>query len=187
MIPESFSPVPDGPSPDGSNFNTYQINSQAANSYNENNYHANGFNGAFYPINNTFSSNGYNSNGYSSNGYSSNGDSGNGQIGKGYPTRRRFLPATPSGNDTFSPPSHSVFQSTKSLSFISLFHFATASFSLWSSGRKANFTIQCLKRQNSIDDIPIPGTYYQNSPPCRAREQVMHSIVVFDSIIHNTM
>uniref|UniRef100_A0AAY4E3T0 Voltage-dependent L-type calcium channel subunit alpha n=1 Tax=Denticeps clupeoides TaxID=299321 RepID=A0AAY4E3T0_9TELE len=26
----------------------------------------------------------------------------------------------------------------------------------------------CLRRQGSSDDLPIPGTYHQNSPPCRA-------------------
>uniref|UniRef100_A0A8C1P412 Voltage-dependent L-type calcium channel subunit alpha n=1 Tax=Cyprinus carpio TaxID=7962 RepID=A0A8C1P412_CYPCA len=36
------------------------------------------------------------------------------------------------------------------------------------SGRKASFNIQCLRRQGSSDDLPIPGTYHQNSPPCRA-------------------
>uniref|UniRef100_A0A672LU61 Voltage-dependent L-type calcium channel subunit alpha n=1 Tax=Sinocyclocheilus grahami TaxID=75366 RepID=A0A672LU61_SINGR len=33
------------------------------------------------------------------------------------------------------------------------------------SGRKASFNIQCLRRQGSSDDLPIPGTYHQNSPP----------------------
>lgn len=40
------------------------------------------------------------------------------------------------------------------------------------TGRKASFNIQCLSRQGSSDDLPIPGTYHQNSPPCRARAQV---------------
>uniref|UniRef100_A0A672P2V9 Voltage-dependent L-type calcium channel subunit alpha-1F-like n=1 Tax=Sinocyclocheilus grahami TaxID=75366 RepID=A0A672P2V9_SINGR len=35
------------------------------------------------------------------------------------------------------------------------------------TGRKASFNIQCLRRQGSNDDLPIPGTYHQNSPPCR--------------------
>ncbi|XP_052420282.1 calcium channel, voltage-dependent, L type, alpha 1F subunit [Carassius gibelio] len=39
------------------------------------------------------------------------------------------------------------------------------------TGRKASFNIQCLRRQDSSDDLPIPGTYHQNSPPCRARSQ----------------
>ncbi|XP_053551805.1 voltage-dependent L-type calcium channel subunit alpha-1F [Bombina bombina] len=38
-------------------------------------------------------------------------------------------------------------------------------------GSKSAFSIQCLKRQGSCDDIPIPGTYHQNAPPCRARAQ----------------
>ncbi|XP_072847568.2 voltage-dependent L-type calcium channel subunit alpha-1F isoform X2 [Pogona vitticeps] len=37
------------------------------------------------------------------------------------------------------------------------------------TGRKPAFSIQCLQRQGSCDDIPIPGTYHQNAPPCRAR------------------
>ncbi|XP_071980324.1 voltage-dependent L-type calcium channel subunit alpha-1F isoform X3 [Engystomops pustulosus] len=36
-------------------------------------------------------------------------------------------------------------------------------------GSKSSFSIQCLKRQGSCDDIPIPGTYHQNAPPCRTR------------------
>ncbi|XP_062855013.1 calcium channel, voltage-dependent, L type, alpha 1F subunit [Trichomycterus rosablanca] len=43
------------------------------------------------------------------------------------------------------------------------------------TGRKPSFTIQCLRRQGSNDDLPIPGTYHQNSPPCRARSQVYGS------------
>ncbi|XP_062827306.1 voltage-dependent L-type calcium channel subunit alpha-1F isoform X3 [Anolis carolinensis] len=39
------------------------------------------------------------------------------------------------------------------------------------TGRKPTFNIQCLQRQGSCDDIPIPGTYHQNAPPCRARAQ----------------
>ncbi|XP_060109232.1 voltage-dependent L-type calcium channel subunit alpha-1F [Heteronotia binoei] len=39
------------------------------------------------------------------------------------------------------------------------------------TGRKPTFSIQCLQRQGSCDDIPIPGTYHQNAPPCRARTQ----------------
>ncbi|MGH0125190.1 UNVERIFIED_CONTAM: hypothetical protein FKN15_027583 [Acipenser sinensis] len=43
------------------------------------------------------------------------------------------------------------------------------------TGRKPAFNIQCLRRQGSNDDIPIPGTYHQNSPPCRTRTQVLIS------------
>ncbi|XDV49120.1 hypothetical protein PO909_018431, partial [Leuciscus waleckii] len=39
------------------------------------------------------------------------------------------------------------------------------------TGRKTSFNIQCLRRQGSNDDLPIPGTYHQNSPPCRVRSQ----------------
>ncbi|KAK6467194.1 voltage-dependent L-type calcium channel subunit alpha-1F-like [Huso huso] len=43
------------------------------------------------------------------------------------------------------------------------------------TGRKPAFNIQCLRRQGSNDDIPIPGTYHQNSPPCRTRTQTYGS------------
>nr|XP_014349652.1 PREDICTED: voltage-dependent L-type calcium channel subunit alpha-1F [Latimeria chalumnae] len=43
------------------------------------------------------------------------------------------------------------------------------------TGRKPAFNIQCLRRQGSSDDIPIPGTYHQNSPPCRVRAQTYGS------------
>uniref|UniRef100_A0A3Q3INW4 Voltage-dependent L-type calcium channel subunit alpha n=1 Tax=Monopterus albus TaxID=43700 RepID=A0A3Q3INW4_MONAL len=48
-------------------------------------------------------------------------------------TRRRLLPATPTG---LKPP----------------------------------FNIQCLGRQGSSDDLPLPGTYHLTSPPCRSRQ-----------------
>uniref|UniRef100_F7FW49 Voltage-dependent L-type calcium channel subunit alpha n=1 Tax=Ornithorhynchus anatinus TaxID=9258 RepID=F7FW49_ORNAN len=38
-------------------------------------------------------------------------------------------------------------------------------------GRKPSFTIQCLRRQGSCEDMPIPGTYHQNPPPGRRRPQ----------------
>uniref|UniRef100_A0A3Q2C932 Voltage-dependent L-type calcium channel subunit alpha n=1 Tax=Cyprinodon variegatus TaxID=28743 RepID=A0A3Q2C932_CYPVA len=34
-------------------------------------------------------------------------------------------------------------------------------------GRKPSFNIQCLRRQGSSDDLPIPGTYHPTSPPRR--------------------
>ncbi|KAJ8257225.1 hypothetical protein GJAV_G00183250 [Gymnothorax javanicus] len=43
------------------------------------------------------------------------------------------------------------------------------------TGRKPAFNIQCLRRQDSGDDLPIPGTYHPNSPPCRARTQTYGS------------
>ncbi|KAM8829423.1 calcium channel, voltage-dependent, L type, alpha 1F subunit isoform 1-T1 [Synchiropus picturatus] len=39
------------------------------------------------------------------------------------------------------------------------------------TGRKPSFNIQCLRRQGSSDDLPIPGTYHPTSPPRRARAQ----------------
>ncbi|KAL3975034.1 hypothetical protein ACER0C_023660 [Sarotherodon galilaeus] len=63
----------------------------------------------------------------------------NSSYGNGYSegrrtTRRRLLPATP-------------------------------------TGRKPSFNIQCLRRQGSSDDLPIPGTYHPTSPPRRTRTQ----------------
>uniref|UniRef100_A0A665TYS6 Voltage-dependent calcium channel alpha-1 subunit IQ domain-containing protein n=1 Tax=Echeneis naucrates TaxID=173247 RepID=A0A665TYS6_ECHNA len=43
------------------------------------------------------------------------------------------------------------------------------------SGRKPSFNIQCLRRQGSSDDLPIPGTYHPTSPPRHARTQVTHT------------
>lgn len=41
-----------------------------------------------------------------------------------------------------------------------------------SPGRKPSFTIQCLRRQGSCEDEPIPGTYNPSGPPGPARPQV---------------
>lgn len=40
------------------------------------------------------------------------------------------------------------------------------------AGRKPSFTIQCLRRQGSCEDEPIPGTYTPSGPPGPARPQV---------------
>ncbi|XP_038154353.1 calcium channel, voltage-dependent, L type, alpha 1F subunit isoform X2 [Cyprinodon tularosa] len=42
-------------------------------------------------------------------------------------------------------------------------------------GRKPSFNIQCLRRQGSSDDLPIPGTYHPTSPPRRSRPQALGS------------
>ncbi|OXB52110.1 hypothetical protein ASZ78_013607 [Callipepla squamata] len=39
------------------------------------------------------------------------------------------------------------------------------------TGRKPSFTIQCLRRQGSCEDEPIPGTYTPSGPPGPARPQ----------------
>ncbi|XP_015472248.1 voltage-dependent L-type calcium channel subunit alpha-1F-like [Parus major] len=39
------------------------------------------------------------------------------------------------------------------------------------AGRKPSFTIQCLRRQGSCEDEPIPGTYNPSGPPGSARPQ----------------
>ncbi|KAM9830119.1 calcium channel, voltage-dependent, L type, alpha 1F subunit isoform X2 [Syngnathus typhle] len=43
------------------------------------------------------------------------------------------------------------------------------------TGRKPSFNIQCLRRQGSSDDLPMPGTYHPNSPPRRSRTQTYSS------------
>ncbi|TRY92969.1 hypothetical protein DNTS_023086 [Danionella cerebrum] len=48
------------------------------------------------------------------------------------------------------------------------------------TGRKASFNIQCLRRQGSSDDLPIPGTYHQNSPPCRARRLLYAPLILVE-------
>ncbi|XP_062975001.1 voltage-dependent L-type calcium channel subunit alpha-1F [Elgaria multicarinata webbii] len=54
------------------------------------------------------------------------------------------------------------------------------------TGRKPAFSIQCLQRQGSCDDIPIPGTYHQNAPPCRARVQGYGSYDSWHSSSHSS-
>ncbi|XP_051499718.1 LOW QUALITY PROTEIN: voltage-dependent L-type calcium channel subunit alpha-1F-like, partial [Apus apus] len=39
------------------------------------------------------------------------------------------------------------------------------------AGRKPSFTIQCLRRQGSCEDEPIPGTYNPSGPPGSSRSQ----------------
>uniref|UniRef100_A0A3P9DNJ5 Calcium channel, voltage-dependent, L type, alpha 1F subunit n=1 Tax=Maylandia zebra TaxID=106582 RepID=A0A3P9DNJ5_9CICH len=41
--------------------------------------------------------------------------------------------------------------------------------------RKPSFNIQCLRRQGSSDDLPIPGTYHPTSPPRRTCTQTFNS------------
>ncbi|KAJ8265911.1 hypothetical protein COCON_G00150100 [Conger conger] len=43
------------------------------------------------------------------------------------------------------------------------------------TGRKPSFNMQCLRRQGSSDDLPLPGTYHPNSPPYRVRTQTYGS------------
>ncbi|KAG7220386.1 hypothetical protein INR49_018224 [Caranx melampygus] len=44
-----------------------------------------------------------------------------------------------------------------------------------SYSRKPSFNIQCLRRQGSSDDLPIPGTYHPTSPPRRAHTQTYNN------------
>uniref|UniRef100_A0A8C1NZK6 Voltage-dependent L-type calcium channel subunit alpha n=1 Tax=Cyprinus carpio TaxID=7962 RepID=A0A8C1NZK6_CYPCA len=56
-------------------------------------------------------------------------------------------------------------------------------FFLYLSGRKPNFNIQCLRRQTSNEDLPIPGTYHQNSPPYRAQAQARRGHLLYGPLI----
>uniref|UniRef100_A0A8C1PLV6 Voltage-dependent L-type calcium channel subunit alpha n=1 Tax=Cyprinus carpio TaxID=7962 RepID=A0A8C1PLV6_CYPCA len=142
---ESVAPV----QPSNINNNSYQGNSQDAGGYHGNGYPGNGYNvngnnGTGYP-GNYYSSNGYSSNGYNGNGHHTNGYNGNGHHTNGYN-------ANGYNGNGFSPRRRMLPPTPL--------------------GRKPNFNIQCLRRQTSNEDLPIPGTYHQNSPPCRALAQV---------------
>ncbi|XP_056102678.1 voltage-dependent L-type calcium channel subunit alpha-1F [Rhinichthys klamathensis goyatoka] len=130
--------------------NSYQGNSQGVGGYNGNGYPGNGYNGD--GTNGTdYPGNRYSSNGYSSNGYNGNGYHSNGYNGNGYNNNEH--------NGTGFAARRRMLPPTP-------------------LGRKPSFNIQCLRRQGSNEDLPIPGTYRQNSPPCRARIQTQNS---FDS------
>uniref|UniRef100_A0A8C1PNI5 Voltage-dependent L-type calcium channel subunit alpha n=1 Tax=Cyprinus carpio TaxID=7962 RepID=A0A8C1PNI5_CYPCA len=135
---ESVAPV----QPSNINNNSYQGNSQDAGGYHGNGYPGNGYNvngnnGTGYP-GNYYSSNGYSSNGYNGNGHHTNGYNGNGHHTNGYN-------ANGYNGNGFSPRRRMLPPTPL--------------------GRKPNFNIQCLRRQTSNEDLPIPGTYHQNSPP----------------------
>ncbi|CDQ69155.1 unnamed protein product [Oncorhynchus mykiss] len=84
--------------------------------------------------------NGSSMSGYTGNGYIGNGYNGNGYNGNGY-----------NGNGLEPYVRRRVLPPTP-------------------AGRKPpSFNIQCLRAQHSAGDIPIPGTYESNSPPCRSR------------------
>ncbi|KAL0186523.1 hypothetical protein M9458_018193, partial [Cirrhinus mrigala] len=125
-----------------------QPNNINSNSYQGNSQDAGGYQGNGYPVNgynaNVTNGTGYPGNRYSSNGYSSNGCSGNGYQSNGY-NGNEYNGNGFSARRRMLPPTP--------------------------LGRKPNFNIQCLRRQTSNEDLPIPGTYHQNSPPCRARAQ----------------
>ncbi|KAI2661400.1 Voltage-dependent L-type calcium channel subunit alpha-1D [Labeo rohita] len=129
-----------------------QPNNINNNSYQGNSQDAGGYQGNGYPVNgysvNVTNGTGYPGNRYSSNGYSSNGYSGNGYQSNGY-NGNEYNGNGFSARRRMLPPTP--------------------------LGRKPNFNIQCLRRQTSNEDLPIPGTYHQNSPPCRARAQTNNS------------
>uniref|UniRef100_A0A9J8BV23 Voltage-dependent L-type calcium channel subunit alpha n=1 Tax=Cyprinus carpio carpio TaxID=630221 RepID=A0A9J8BV23_CYPCA len=115
-------------------------NSYQGNSQDAGGYHGSGYPGNGYNVNGN-NGTGYPGNYYSSNGYSSNGHNGNGHHTNGYN-------ANGYNGNGFSPRRRMLPPTPL--------------------GRKPNFNIQCLRRQTSNEDLPIPGTYHQNSPPCRA-------------------
>ncbi|XP_076859766.1 calcium channel, voltage-dependent, L type, alpha 1F subunit isoform X2 [Brachyhypopomus gauderio] len=71
---------------------------------------------------------------------------GNGNVEARRTARRRLLPATPSVGKALVDPAI--------------------------AGRKPSFTIQCLRRQSSSDNLPVPGTYQQKAPPCPTRSHL---------------
>uniref|UniRef100_A0A8C1Z6H4 Voltage-dependent L-type calcium channel subunit alpha n=1 Tax=Cyprinus carpio TaxID=7962 RepID=A0A8C1Z6H4_CYPCA len=122
-------------------------NSYQGNSQDAGGYHGSGYPGNGYNVNGN-NGTGYPGNYYSSNGYSSNGYNGNGHHTNGYN-------ANGYNGNGFSPRRRMLPPTPL--------------------GRKPNFNIQCLRRQTSNEDLPIPGTYHQNSPPCRALAQTNNS------------
>ncbi|XP_066499275.1 voltage-dependent L-type calcium channel subunit alpha-1D isoform X2 [Hoplias malabaricus] len=132
--------------------NDHQGSGQPANGYSGNAYPTNGYNGNAYQSihysGNGYSGNDYSSIGYSGNGYSSNGYSASGHSANGY---------NGNGPNTKGYPTQRRLLPPTPL------------------GRKPNFTIQCLRRQDSNDDLPIPGIYHQNSPPFRTQPQTQNS------------
>uniref|UniRef100_A0A669BTS2 Voltage-dependent L-type calcium channel subunit alpha n=1 Tax=Oreochromis niloticus TaxID=8128 RepID=A0A669BTS2_ORENI len=76
--------------------------------------------------------------------------------------------------DAYFLPHPQVRQCPRILSAAYLHHHTSYEF-FCSSGRKPSFNIQCLRRQGSSDDLPIPGTYHPTSPPRHTRTQVKHT------------
>lgn len=91
-------------------------------------------------------------------------------VGEHRAPHRRLLPPTPAGKSkrgSWGPPRASRAEDWGG-SDIPLFP--------WHpypppAGRKPSFTIQCLRRQSSCEDLPIPGTYHRgrNSGPSRTQ------------------
>nr|XP_021334158.1 voltage-dependent L-type calcium channel subunit alpha-1D [Danio rerio] len=134
------------------NGNGYQGNIQDAGNYNGS-FPGNGYNGN--GTNGTdYPGNRCSSNGYSTNGYNGNGYNSNGFNGNGY-NNNEYSGNGFAARRRMLPPTP--------------------------LGRKPNFNIQCLRRQGSNEDLPVPGTYHQNSPPCRARAQITQTHNSFDS------
>ncbi|XP_042586072.1 voltage-dependent L-type calcium channel subunit alpha-1D-like isoform X2 [Cyprinus carpio] len=129
-----------------------QSNNINTTTYQGNSQDAGGYQGNVYPGNGYSASvtngTGYPGNRYSSNGYSSNGYSSNGYNSNGY-NGNEYNGNGFSTRRRMLPPTP--------------------------LGRKPNFNIQCLRRQTSNEDLPIPGTYHQNSPPYRAQAQTNNS------------
>ncbi|KAA0713731.1 Voltage-dependent L-type calcium channel subunit alpha-1F [Triplophysa tibetana] len=105
--------------------------------------------------------------GYNGNGYSGNGNNGNGVNGTGYPSNRYSNGYSSNGYSANGYNSNEYNGNG----------FAAQRRMLPPTplGRRPNFNIQCLRRQGSNEDLPIPGTYHQNSIPCRGRTQTHSS------------
>ncbi|XP_058641923.1 voltage-dependent L-type calcium channel subunit alpha-1D [Onychostoma macrolepis] len=124
-----------------------QPNNINNNTYQGNSQDAGGYQGNVYP-GNGYNANVINGTGYPGNRFSINGYSSNGYSSNGY-SGNEYNGNGFSARRRMLPPTP--------------------------LGRKPNFNIQCLRRQTSNEDLPIPGTYHQNSPPCRARAQTNNS------------
>ncbi|KAI7797887.1 putative voltage-dependent L-type calcium channel subunit alpha-1D, partial [Triplophysa rosa] len=101
--------------------------------------------------------------GYNGNGYSGNGYNGSGVNGTGYPSNHYSNGYSSNGYSANGYNSNEYNRNG----------FAARRRMLPPTplGRRPNFNIQCLRRQGSNEDLPIPGTYHQNSPPCRGPTQ----------------
>lgn len=92
-----------------------------------------------------------------------------------YAPRRRLLPPTPAGESVqvCVGPRAPKASRAEGWGSTDIFLCSPTPYHLPSSppGRKPSFTIQCLRRQGSCEDLPIPGTYHRgrNSGPSRAQ------------------
>ncbi|XP_028849532.1 voltage-dependent L-type calcium channel subunit alpha-1D [Denticeps clupeoides] len=112
-----------------------------------------GYNGTNQPAND-YSSNSYNDNGYNGNGYNGSSYNGNSYNGNGNSYNGNGSSCNGNGynGNSLTVNRRRLLPPTP-------------------AGLKPSFNIHCLRRQGSSEDLPVPGTYHQNSPPCRGRPQ----------------